>query len=117
MKLVDDDGNDVAGIRMPEVVAPLGTYTGWRYRQNGATDALVGLEGMWVPFARTEEDRDGDSRRSVSERYHSREAYLGYVAQAAIGLVDQGFMLYEDVERAIERAGRMYDWVMNCGMK
>ena len=41
---VDEDGNEVAGIRMPEVVAPLGTFTGWRYRQHGATDALVGLE-------------------------------------------------------------------------
>jgi hypothetical protein len=26
---VDQDGNDIAGIRLPFLQAPLGTYTGW----------------------------------------------------------------------------------------
>ena len=109
---VDEDGNEVAGIRMPEVVAPLGTFTGWRYRQHGATDALVGLDGMWVPFARDEDEREGDSRPSIAQRYGSREAYLDCVAQAARKLVGERLMLREDVDRAVERAGAMYDWVM-----
>ena len=25
----DSDGNDIAGIRLPELVVPLATYTGW----------------------------------------------------------------------------------------
>ena len=29
---VDADGNEVAGIKMPEVAVPLGTFTGWEYR-------------------------------------------------------------------------------------
>ena len=109
---VDEDGNEVAGIRMPEVVAPLGTFTGWRYRQHGATDALVGLDGMWVPFARDEDEREGDSRLSIAQRYGSRDAYLDCVAQAAQKLVEERLMLREDVDRAVERAGAMYDWVM-----
>ena len=109
---VDRDGNEVAGIRMPEVVAPLGTFTGWRYRQRGATDALVGLDGMWVPFARDEDEREGDSRLSIAQRYGSREAYLGCVAQAARELVGERLMLREDVDLALERAGAMYDWIM-----
>jgi len=109
---VDRDGNEVAGIRMPEVVAPLGTFTGWRYRQRGATDALVGLDGMWVPFARDEDGREGDSRLSIAKRYGSRKAYLDCVAQAVRELVEEWLMLREDVDRAIERAGEMYDWVM-----
>ncbi len=109
---VDRDGNEVAGIRMPEVVAPLGTFTGWRYRQRGATDALVGLDGMWIPFARNEDEREGDSRLSIAQRYGSREAYLDCVAQAARELVENRLMLREDVDRAVERAGAMYDWVM-----
>lgn len=112
---VDEDGNEVAGIRMPEVVAPLGTFTGWRYRQRGATDALVGLEGMWVPFSRDEDEREGDSRQSIAQRYSSRKAYLDCVAQAAQKLVKERLMLREDVERAVERAGAMYDWVMRAG--
>lgn len=109
---VDEDGNEIAGIRMPEVVAPLGTFTGWRYRQRGATDALVGLDGMWVPFARDEDDREGDSRQSIAQRYSSRKAYLDCVARAAQKLVEERLMLREDVNRAVERAGEMYDWVM-----
>ena len=110
---VDRDGNEIAGIRMPEVVAPLGTFTGWRYRQHGATDALVGLDGMWVPFARDEDERgDDDSRLSIAQRYGSREAYLDCVARAARELVEEQLMLCEDVDRAVERAGEMYDWVM-----
>ncbi len=112
---VDEDGNEVAGIRMPEVVAPLGTFTGWRYRQRGATDALVGLEGMWVPFSRDEDEREGDSRQSIAQRYSSRKAYLDCVVQAAQKLVKERLMLREDVERAVERAGAMYDWVMRAG--
>jgi hypothetical protein len=27
---VDKDGNDTAGLRLPELAVPLGTYTGWR---------------------------------------------------------------------------------------
>ena len=109
---VDEDGNEVAGIRMPEVVAPLGTFTGWRYRQHGATDALVGLDGMWVPFARDEDEREEDSRLSIAQRYGSRDAYLDCVARAARELVGERLMLREDVDRAVERAGAMYDWVM-----
>ena len=109
---VDRDGNEFAGIRMPEVVAPLGTFTGWRYRQRGATDALVGLDGMWVPFARDEDEREGDSRLSIAQRYGSREVYLDCVARAARELVEEQLMLREDVDRAVERAGKMYDWVM-----
>ncbi len=109
---VDEDGNEVAGIRMPEVVAPLGTFTGWRYRQRGATDALVGLDGMWVPFARDEDEREGDSRLSIAQRYGSRETYLNCVAQAARELVGGRLMLREDVDRVVARAGAMYDWVM-----
>lgn len=112
---VDEDGNEVAGIRMPEVVAPLGTFTGWRFRTNGATDALIGLDGMWVPFAQHETQREGDSRRSISDRYRSREEYLGFVAQAALVLVQELFMLDADVGRVVERAGAMYDWVMSAG--
>ena len=29
MSKVDADGNEVAGIRLPDIAAPLATYTGW----------------------------------------------------------------------------------------
>jgi hypothetical protein len=114
---LDGDGNEVAGIRMPEVVVPLGTFTGWRFRANGATDAMVGLQGMWAPFAPTEAEREasGDGRPSVEARYGSREEYVGCVARAALGLVEDGLVLPQDVPEMLKRAGKMYDWVVEHG--
>ncbi|HEV8680878.1 MAG TPA: alpha/beta hydrolase domain-containing protein, partial [Stellaceae bacterium] len=39
---VDADGNEVSGIRLPDVTVPLATHTGWnlRHPQNGAPDRL-----------------------------------------------------------------------------
>jgi len=112
---VDEDGNELLGIRMPDVAVPLGTFTGWRYRTPamGASDALAGLAGMWIPFARTEDDRVGDDRLSLAARYQSRDAYLGQVVLAAMDLVDKRLMVREDVSHAVARAAKMYDWMTN----
>jgi hypothetical protein len=112
---VDEDGNELLGIRMPEVVVPLGTFTGWQFRTPtmGATEALIGLQGMWIPFALTEDDREGDERRSLFVRYQNRDEYLGKVALAAMDLIDQRLMMREDVSHAVAHAGKMYDWIVN----
>ena len=72
---VDRDGNDVGGIRMPEIQAPLATYTGWNLRapEIGAPDELFSMQGSWIPFARTRKDREqsGDPRPSIEERYRA----------------------------------------------
>ncbi|MDA0745427.1 MAG: alpha/beta hydrolase domain-containing protein [bacterium] len=114
----DSDGNEISGIRMPEVAVPLGTFTGWRFRrpESGAPNALVGLEGAWVPFARTATDRQaaGDPRLSVQERYENREAYLDQVRRATQGLIDDRYVLPCDLNRILERAKAMYDWVLKA---
>ena len=49
---VDDDGNEVAGIRLPPIAVPLGTYTGWNvYRAQPGE--LADRDGSLIPFART----------------------------------------------------------------
>jgi hypothetical protein len=52
---VNGDGNDVAGIRLPEAAVPLGTYTGWNVTvpQLSELRYLSGLVGGFEPFART----------------------------------------------------------------
>src|SRR5207237_1408017 len=49
---VDADGNERAGIRLPEVAVPLATYTGWNFRKAeiGAPGELVPLLGAWITF-------------------------------------------------------------------
>ena len=74
---VDADGNEVAGIRLPPIAVPLGTYTGWNvYRAQPCE--LCDRDGSLIPFARTRSEREaaGDPRPSLEERYGSRDAYV-----------------------------------------
>ena len=103
----DTDGNDVAGIRLPAVQVPLGSYTGWNLRPRGlAEDELSGLLGSFIPFPRTEAKRkkSGDPRRSLEERYRDKEDYVQRVARAARILVDQRYLLPDDAQRIIDQA-------------
>jgi hypothetical protein len=113
---VDDDGNDRGGVAMPEIAVPLGTHTGWNVTVPPLAGLryLAGLVGAFVPFARTREARlaSGDPRRSVAERYASRQAYLGQVERAARALVDQRLMLAGDVAPAVERAAAAWTAVV-----
>jgi hypothetical protein len=70
----DRDGFDVAGIRLVQLRAPLGTTTGWNVRTATARSTdLCGLSGSYVPFARTTAERAAanDSRNS-SKRSNGR---------------------------------------------
>ncbi len=101
--MTDADGNDIAGIRLPDVAVPLATYTGWNLRRKGfAEGQLCGLNGMHLPFPVT--SRAGDARKPLAQRYANRLAYAKAVALAARELRDQGLLLQEDVDRYIARA-------------
>ena len=110
---VDADGNDLGGIRLPEVAVPLGTYTGWNVAVPALPDLhyLAGLVGSFQPFARTREDRDRskDPRAPIADRYAGREDYLSRVSRAADELVRQRFMLAADVPAVLRRSGAMWD--------
>ncbi len=110
---VDADGNEVAGVRLPDVSVPLATYTGWnpRHPDSGAPWQILDMLGSTLPFAGTERERQaaGDPRPSIAERYTDRAAYLHAVEAAAGGLVAEGHMLEEDVERVLQAAGERYD--------
>jgi len=111
---VDEAGNDRAGIRLPEIAVPLATHTGWNYRKAsiGAPDRLASEIGSYLPLPRTRADRErtGDSRKSIAERYANKDEYLGRISVAAIALVNDGFLLGEDLPAVIERARAHYEW-------
>lgn len=104
----DADGNERGGIRMPEIAVPLATYTGWNYRSEdiGAPDQLSDLKGAFFPFTPTAAARkaSGDPRPAIAERYPSREAYLGRYTDAARALVEEGFLLAEDLPSVLDYA-------------
>jgi hypothetical protein len=107
LPLVDADGNDLGGLRSPEIMAPIGTHTGWniRKRELGGND-LASLLGSFVPFPRTRADREasGDPRLSVEERYGTHDGYVDAVRSAAKELAGEGFLLDEDVARYVAAA-------------
>jgi hypothetical protein len=113
---VDADGNDAAGIRLPEQAVPLGTYTDWAFRSEriGAPDTLIAMIGSYIPFAntRSERIRTGDPRLSIEERYSSRADYQRKVEGAAEKLVQQRFLLAEHVKAIAQKAGEHWDWTM-----
>jgi alpha/beta hydrolase family protein len=113
---VNEDGNDEGGIAIPEIAVPLGTYTGWNistYPLSGLR-YLAGLVGAFEPFVRTRAERQqsGDARRSIEERYFSRDDYILRVKRAAADLVKERFLLEEDVDGVLARAYRMWDAVV-----
>jgi hypothetical protein len=104
---VDADGNDIAGIRLPYLAAPLGTHTGWSLLKPGAGGPdICGQNGQFIPFANTRAERlaAGDPRPSIEERYRNHGAYVSAVARAAARLLQQGLLLEEDKERIVEAA-------------
>jgi hypothetical protein len=112
---VDSDGNDLPGIRMPEIAVPLATYLGWNFfsERSGPTTELVALTGSFVPFARTkaERERTNDPRPSIEERYTSKNEYLDLIRKAAANLVEKDYLREEDVPRIVQQAGARWDWV------
>ncbi|MBO0738817.1 MAG: hypothetical protein J2P48_19990, partial [Alphaproteobacteria bacterium] len=104
---VDADGNDVAGVRVPMVAAPLGTYCGWNLRARGfGHGAMHEFSGSYIPLPESPQERQmtGDPRRSILERYPNADAYVAAIGTAAQQLVEDRLILEEDVERAIAAA-------------
>lgn len=105
---VDEDGNEVAGVHLPEITAPLATFTGWNPRAPvpGRPDIIYEFAGSELRFpagpgARAEA---GDPRRSVPERYPDPAAYQAAVGAAVRQLVAARLLLPGDAERATARA-------------
>jgi hypothetical protein len=102
----DADGNDLGGVRLPELQVPLATYTGWNLRDPsiGAPDQRVSFLESWTfdeNSRRAQKSRD--PRVSIAERYKSQDEYMGKFEQAAKKLIEQRFLLQEDLPAVLER--------------
>jgi hypothetical protein len=106
-------------VSLPELQAPLATYTGWNLRDPsiGASDLRLSFYGSFIPFAKNaaEREKSGDPRLSVAERYASRDEYMGKFAGAAMKLIHDRFLLREDLPALLERGQR--EWAEVTGQK
>jgi len=110
---VDADGNERDGVRLPELSAPLATYASWNLRDPsiGAPDQRVAFELSYLPFPKTKGNREisGDPRKSIAERYASRDVYLKQFTQALDALVEDHWILPEDRAAILHRGEMEWD--------
>jgi hypothetical protein len=104
---VDSDGNEVGGVPVVLLGAPLGTYLGWNIAIGGFhKDQICYYAGGMIPFARTAEEgkASNDPRPSLQERYGSHDGYVAAVAKAAARASAEGFLLQEDAAALVNAA-------------
>ncbi len=110
---VDQNGNEAAGLVMPDVAVPVASHTGFnpRHADTGGAGQLLEYVGSSIPFARDKASRQaaGDPRPSLQERYASRDDYLEQVRAAAEELAGLRYLLAEDVALCVELAAARYD--------
>ena len=107
----DSDGNDIAGIRLPDISVPLATYTGWGLRASAPGDPVPVVDGcdaagQRIPFQKTAAARfsAGDPRPSLQERYADHATYVDLVTRAAQQLQAERLLLDMDVQAYISAA-------------
>jgi hypothetical protein len=110
---VDEDGNEISGIRLPEIAVPLATFAGWSMRSPSFSRTLRRNAGRVWPFPRTAEERKqtDDPRRSMLERYPTKKDYLSKVTECVLDLHNQRFLLDEDVTMLLKQADLQSDLI------
>jgi hypothetical protein len=92
---VDADGNEVAGIRLPDIAVPLATYTGWNeYKPPYPKGELADRDGSYLVFP----------AEKIARRYRSHADYVGKIEAAVGQLLKDRLLLQEDANRYLEKA-------------
>lgn len=102
---VDADGIDLAGVHLPDIAVPVGTYTGWNLLTTAPKDECSAM-GAFIPFAPTQAQRlaTNDPRLSLAERYATHAQYVAAVEAAVGRLVAERLLLPEDATAYVEAA-------------
>jgi hypothetical protein len=98
---VDADGNEIGGLKTPQVAVPLAAHTGWNLRAHGigAPDELFSMTGSYFPF----------TREAITERYRDRATYLARVREEAKKLAAAGYLLERDMQSVEAVSAREWD--------
>jgi hypothetical protein len=101
---VDRDGNEIGGVRLPDLEAPLGFYSGWNLRAAsiGSPDRMIAFTGSFFPF----------DLAKIRQRYKSREAYLAAFRAAGEKLAASRLVLASDVPKMVEGSRELWDEVL-----
>ncbi|MBL8211656.1 MAG: hypothetical protein JNK87_13125 [Bryobacterales bacterium] len=101
---VDADGNDIGGLKTPQVAVPLAAHTGWNLRNPaiGSPEELFSMVGSYFPF----------SKEVVIQRYQNKQAYLAKVRKEAQRLIAERYLLERDLPALEALSAKEWDWIM-----
>lgn len=110
---LDEDFNEIAGIRLPDIRVPIGSHTGWNPRaaESGSPDLAALFAGFTLFFCRGREEREAseDPRLSIEERYRDKNDYLDRVGEVTKELIAARYLLDEDRDWVISSCAARYD--------
>ena len=113
---VDSDGNELGGWRGAMSSVPLGTYTAWNWKSPKLArfGYISGLNGGYIPFARTRAERLAahDPRPSIEERYGNRDGFMKAAAASIDNAIAKRFLLPIQREDILAKMGRNWDEAM-----
>lgn len=99
---VDRDGNEIGGIRLPNVAVPLATWTGWNPRdpKAGFPNERASFIGSYLPFTKSR----------IAELYRDKYDYLGRYTSAAMQLLQDRFIVADDLPSILSRAEQEWEY-------
>ncbi len=104
------DNNELGTLLLPAVAVPIATYTSWntRGRSIGAEGEMLGLQGGYIPFVKTQAEREklGDPRPALLERYRDFDDFRRQYRAAVDQGIEQRTLLAEDVAELMKLADR-----------
>lgn len=100
----DADGNELGGLRMPFLSVPLAAYRPFNLRtaEAGFPQHRISFLAAVLPFTA---DR-------IAARYRSREEYLGRFTAASLALIDERYLVAEDLQPLLARGLELWDWML-----
>uniref|UniRef100_A0A7S4ID20 Alpha/beta hydrolase domain-containing protein n=1 Tax=Vannella robusta TaxID=1487602 RepID=A0A7S4ID20_9EUKA len=108
---IDYTGNELDTVQMPIVAVPLASFTGWalRHPDFGGQERLMMVSGSTIPLST--DSNSSDPRPTIETLYSGKENYLASVEKHANKLVNQNFLLEEDLPLCISVAELFWDWM------
>ena len=104
---VGPDGNELAGLKLPDIAVPRGTHTGWNlYKPPYPAGELADRDGTFLAFAETKAEREAtnDKRPSLAELYPTHESYITDIATVVTQLCNDRLLLADDAAAYLARA-------------
>jgi Alpha/beta hydrolase domain len=101
---IDADGNETAGLRLPDQALPIATFTAFNTQKDPKGAACGSGATLAFPSTRADREKAGDPRQSLMERYGSRAYFVATMRVLADKLVKERLLLPSDADAYVSAA-------------